>query len=144
MAHKPLWMALAAMILVQGCQDIGYAQNLAGRHEPIVEYTDNQYVNAIIGEAEGEGYQGMLGVACAIRNRHTLHGVYGLHAKRVIQHKYSVMTYNLAVKAWYESALHDVTNGAQYWEGTKFKKPYWAYSMRETVKIGNQIFYRKD
>jgi hypothetical protein len=56
MAHKPLWMVITAMILVQGCQNMGYTQNM-----PI--YTDNQYVNAIR-KAEGVWTYGIKTAKC--------------------------------------------------------------------------------
>lgn len=102
----------------------------------------HRVVDAIIGEAEGEGYQGMLAVACAIRNRGTLKGVYGENAPRVRNHRYSSKTFVLAVKAYEESAKRDITGGADHWEGTKFKTPYWAKGMKVTCVIGNQRFYK--
>lgn len=100
---------------------------------------------AIIGEAEGESYQGKLAVAYAIINRGNLQGVYGLNAPRVKGRKYSDKTYKEALKA-YKQALNnpskDITHGATHWEGTAFKTPYWAKSMTETVTIGKQRFYK--
>lgn len=107
------------------------------------ELRKDRVVMAIIGEAEGEGYKGMLAVACAIRNRGTLQGVYGEKAPRVVKHKYSPKTFVLAVKAYEESAKVDITGGATHWEGTKFKTPYWAHGMIVTATIGNQRFYRE-
>ena len=105
-------------------------------------YTQEDAVKAVIGEAEGEGYKGMLAVSGAIRNRGTLQGVYGLHAPRVLKHKYSELTYNTALKAWNASRHIDISNGAKYWEGTRFPIPYWAKNMRVTAIIGNQKFFR--
>ena len=47
------------------------------------EINDQQAVRAIIGEAGNQGERGMLALACALRNRGTLKGVYGLRAKHV-------------------------------------------------------------
>lgn len=103
-----------------------------------------QAILAIIGEAENQGYQGMLAVACAIRNRGTLKGVYGLNAPRVKQHKYSDATYKLAQKAWYASFRQDITNGATHWENIKaFGKPSWSNKMIETYRIKDHVFYRE-
>jgi hypothetical protein len=107
------------------------------------EIPQDKAVLAIIGEAEGEGYKGMLAVAGAIRNRGSLKGVYGLNAPRVVKHRYSLATYKLAQQAWQESAFSDITGGATHWEGTKFKTPYWANGMIKTVVIGNQAFYKE-
>ena len=109
--------------------------------EPREPISDKNAIRAILGEARGEGYAGMYAVACAIRNRGSLKGVYGLKASmpdltpKVAQE---------AKKAWFNSLSGpDVTLGASFWEGTRFKKPYWAKKMVETVTIGHQRFYRE-
>lgn len=127
-----LGIALVCGFLMTGCA--------AASERP---YTDKQAILAIIGEAEGEGITGMTAVACAIRNRGTLQGVYGLHAPRIKQHQYTDSIYKIAVKAWEQSAYNDITHGATHWEGTKFKVPYWAKHMRVTATIGSQRFYKK-
>lgn len=104
-----------------------------------------RFVNAIIGEAEGEGYRGMLAVACAIRNRGTLRGVYGEHAPRVRKHKYSPKVFVQAVRAYKESAHAEACafiDGADHWEGTSFKAPEWSRGMIVTAIIENQRFYK--
>lgn len=60
-------------------------------------------VYCIIGEAEGEGDDGMMAVAMALRNRGTTKGVYGCTSKRVKERLYSSETLVQAVKAWEES-----------------------------------------
>ena len=108
------------------------------------EIPKERAVNAIIGEAEGEGYEGMLAVACAIRNRGTLKGVYGETARRVREHLYGAKVFVNAVRAWEESSHEDncaFIGGATHWEGTAFKTPYWAKDMRITATIKNQRFY---
>lgn len=105
----------------------------------------NNIVDAIIGEAEGESYKGKLAVACAIKNRKTLRGVYGVKAPRVVNRKYSSFVFVQAVKAYEESNVKgacDFIDGASFWEGTKFKTPYWAKNMVVTATIGNQRFFR--
>lgn len=105
-------------------------------------FSDSQAIKAIIGEAESEGYQGMLAVACALRNRGTLEGVYGANSKRVREKLYPKYVHEKASKAWAESIKRDVVNGATHWESTDFKRPYWADSMREVARIGKHIFYK--
>lgn len=102
-------------------------------------------INAIIGEAEGEPYKGKLAVACAIRNRGTLKGVYGETSSRVVQHKYSTKVFVDSVRAWEESFHPEncrFIDGADHWEGTSFKTPSWAKNMVITATIGNQKFYK--
>lgn len=107
------------------------------------EVNNDQAVRAIIGEASSEGYEGMYAVACAIRNRQTLKGVYGLKAKHVNAEPGWV--WQLASKAWWEAeAGKDVTNGATSWENIEaFGEPYWAKQMEVTYKLGRHTFYRE-
>jgi hypothetical protein len=98
-------------------------------------------LRAIIGEAGGEGYRGMLAVACGIRNRGSLKGVYGLYAKHV--DRASKRIWVLAAQAWEESISRDIVHGAKDWEGIKFKRPYWAKDMVITAVEGGNVFYKK-
>jgi hypothetical protein len=113
--------------------------------ETIPDSKKIRMINAIIGEAEGEGYKGMLAVSCAIRNRGTLKGVYGEHAPRVKNHKYSQKTFVLAVKAYEESKdpiVCGFIGGANHWEGTSFSTPAWSKRMKTTAVIGKQRFFK--
>lgn len=111
-------------------------------------FTQAGEIKAVIGEAEGESIEGKTAVACAINNRSSLKGVYGLHAPRVRHHLYSEKVYLDSAYAVEKS--HDpvyclaLINGAQYWEGTAFPEPIWAKSMVMTAEIGHQRFYRED
>jgi len=101
------------------------------------EIPDSLAIRAILGEARGEGYQGMYAVACAIRNRGNLEGVYGLEAK---MEPISGALYQSAAKTWFESEDGpDVTNGAKNWDGAGFPKPFWAGKV--LAVIGDQVFY---
>ena len=100
---------------------------------------DKDAVRAIIGEASGEGYRGMLAVACGIRNRGTLKGVYGLHARHV--DKEPGWVWDLARKAWKESEHKDIVGGAGNWEMSS-RTPWWAKNMRVTARIGSHVFYK--
>lgn len=99
-----------------------------------------QAIRGIIGEASDQGERGMLAVACAIRNRGTLKGVYGVNAKHV--DKQPKWVWDRAEKVWEQSATIDITNGSTHWESIKFKKPYWADSMIKAVLIGDHQFYK--
>jgi spore germination cell wall hydrolase CwlJ-like protein len=101
-------------------------------------------VLAIIGEAENQGDRGMLAVACAIRNRGTLKGVYGFKSPRVVGKKYSMKTYESAVKAWERSQNVDITGGATHWENVlAFGYPYWVKDCTETFRYKDHVFYKK-
>jgi hypothetical protein len=105
---------------------------------------DDRAILAIIGEAENQGESGMLAVACAIRNRGTLKGVYGEKARRVVKGLYTKGTYLKAQEAWNTSARAvDPTHGADHWENVNdFGKPYWADSCQKTVLIKDHQFYK--
>ena len=106
------------------------------------EIAEEQAIRAILGEARGEGELGMYAVACAIRNRGSLRGVYGAKAKIP---DLTPELWQKASKAWFTSLEGtDMTGGATHWEAVQtFGKPYWADSMVRTVKIGNHTFYRE-
>jgi hypothetical protein len=81
------FLIVAALVLTHSC---AYASNIP-RFKAIY---------AIIGEFEGDN---MLAGACALRNRGSLSGVYGLYSKRVKGRLYSSETLVKAVKAWEDS-----------------------------------------
>lgn len=101
---------------------------------------------AIIGEAENQKAQGMLSVACAIRNRKTLKGVYGEKNPRVLKRKYSAQTYKQAQEAWTKSAIPaqcEFIKGADHWENINaFGLPSWAKTMVKTYEYKDHVFYR--
>lgn len=122
-------LLVGIVLLISSCQ-VAHAS----------EIPENLAVRAIIGEASGEGLEGMRCVASAIRNRGNLKGVYGLNAKHVDSQPKWV--WKLARQAWKESATQDFSCGASFWEGTAFKKPYWAKDMVVVKTVKNQRFYR--
>ena len=113
--------------------------------------SEHKAVLAVIGEAEGEGYEGMLAVSCAIRNRGTLKGVYGLHSYRVVHHKYSNMTEATAETAWYNSRvpeectfIHGATGWGNAQDVAQFRNSLWFPSVYFTAHIGHHYFYDTD
>ncbi len=132
-AARAIVLAAGMLILLQGC-----ALAMGPEHKVVL---------AIIGEAEGEGYEGMLAVAGALRNRGNLRGVYGLRARRVIKHLYSRDTYLLAQRAWKQSKGVDESNGATGWgneqDVDRFCSTSWWKNCVVTARIGNHWFYRR-
>lgn len=126
----------AGILLIGGCN---------AAHADVIP--QEKAIKAIIGEAENQGYTGMLSVACALRNRGTLKGVYGLNAPRVKAHKYSPSTYAMAQKAWLESAKRDITNGATGWgngqDGIEFAKTQWWKNCVIVYRHKDHFFYRE-
>lgn len=97
-------------------------------------------VKAILGEGANQPYQAKLGIASAIRNRGSLQGVYGVNngvwrhcAKNVRQQ---------AVRAWDESARHDITHGCKFF-GCPGDASYFAHlHFHAVLKIGDITFYK--
>lgn len=102
-------------------------------------------VRAIIGEASGEGYQGMLAVAEAIRNRGHLKGVYGLEAAHISKEGPEV--WKAAKRAWAASERSNTVHGASVWGNAadvkKFKKASWFRNCKQTAKIGSHYFFKE-
>ena len=107
-------------------------------------YTDEQVVRAIIGEAGNQGFQGMYAVACAIINRGTLKGVYGLKSKQV--DKEPAWVWKMARKAFSDAKKAIVAERAKYgnhWENIKaFGNPKWAAKMKEVYRYKDHVFYK--
>ena len=99
---------------------------------------------AIVGEAAGCGYQVQLGVACALRNRGHLRGVYGVNARHNATEPDWVWT--AAAKAWTESATHDITNGANHFGNADDVRKGTFKGMTLTVVLGagkNKTYFFK-
>lgn len=106
------------------------------------EITDEQAVRCIMGEARGEGYDGMLAHAEAIRNRGHLKGVYGCKAK-FSEPEY---VWAKARKAWKESEHTATVKGADHW-GSIIVDRAWIDLMERkdfihTATIKNTAFYK--
>lgn len=134
----PIMAILTIIILIAGCQ-VAHAG-----------ISEAQGVACVIGEAEGEDYEGKLAIAYALQRRGTTKGVFGCRADRVVNHKYSYVTYMEASKAWEYALLNpanDITNGATGWGNAKdlriFKRKAWWKNCIITARIGNHIFYRE-
>ena len=142
------WMGFILMF-VFGCLLAGVAFSAESMDR-------DRAVRAIIGEAEGEGYDGMYAVACGLRNRGSFDGVYGdraviLHKGRLWRFKDGQPQYEISTeiiqkagKAWSNAEWgEDVTGGATHWENIdQFGVPYWARGLKKTAKIGSHTFYK--
>jgi len=106
----------------------------------VCAFTETQAVKAIMGEARNQGYQGMLAVACGIRNRGTLQGVYGLNAK-INEPKW---VWDMADKAWRESLTNRIHSG-DHWENIKsFGTPEWVKGMKLVYQYKDHVFYKSN
>lgn len=104
------------------------------------EVPEPQAIRILIGEASGEGERGMQAVAEVLRRRGSVRGFYGLNAAHV--DKQPAWAWSMARRAWYKSAVSNITRGADHFEGTSFKTPKWAKNKTPVVIIGRQKFYK--
>lgn len=102
---------------------------------------DEVAVNCLVGEAASEGLKGMTAVGEVLRTRNSTHGFYGCKAKHIATEPEWV--FEVARKAWKDSASSNLTKGATHFEGMSFKTPYWAKEMKVVAVIGQQRFYRR-
>ena len=140
--------------LMAGTPSVALAKDTHQHTQPAVkQYSDVDIVNTIVGEASNQGYNGMLAIACAIRNRmrdpyhkrDILRGAYGLHAGHTKSEPKWV--FDTANKAWSDSAnVKDITNGATLWGNAsdveKFKKQAWFKNVVQSAKIGAHFFFK--
>lgn len=114
------------------------------------EITTENAIHAIIGEAENQGDQGMLAVACALHNRGTLKGVYGLKSPRVLNHKYSKRTAQMASMVWtiatqtpdYCGFVKGATGWGNTKDGQEFAKAKWWKNCVVVYRHKDHFFYR--
>ena len=139
---RPLHDWIAALIVFAIAMTIGFSCQPA--HASINEVSA---IRAILGESRGDGYDGLYATACALRNRGTLRGVYGLRADIS---NVSGELYQTASRAWAVSEDgFDVTLGADHWlsdydithQRHVWKK--WIHQFEKTVKIGHTTYYKK-
>lgn len=117
--------------------------------EPITEAIA---VRCIIGEAENQGYEGMLQLAYALQNRGTTRGVYGYKAIVYRQNAYyrgdrriSKETASEALKAFKTAKLtqkYNLIGKSAHWENIKaFGTPSWAIGRTPKAIIKDHAFY---
>lgn len=106
----------------------------------------------IIGEAVGEGYEGMYAVACVYRNRLAKGLPLGCVAmkrpdlNRFVNkqgRKYEILAKRIIHEVFINQML-DVSKGATHYENvSSFGRPFWAKDMKITARIGKHTFYRE-
>ena len=112
---------------------------------------DEPLWKGLIGEAVGEGEQGMYAVACCVRNRINSgldNGLVALKRKDLdaFVGRQGIAAANMAKqivqKVFVEGAV-DITNGATHYENIKqYGLPKWARNMRVCARIGNHTFMK--
>lgn len=98
-------------------------------------------VAAVIGEAGGESYTTQVAVACAIRNRGTLRGVYGVTNPVVKLADASLKAQ--ARRAWKQSARRDIVKGATFFGCDADAPILMAYGLQPVCRSGAITFYKE-
>ena len=136
------WLIIVVSMMLSGCSSIALAYET-------INAGDRLYVRAIVGEAL-PNYSSMYAIACAIRNRGTLHGVYGVHAKHLKTAEDDLFL--KAETAWRASGyvgFEDVVKGATHWlsdydlKHCRKSRTAWRHKMKETAYIGQTHFYKR-
>ena len=123
-------LAVAIVFLVASCGVV---------HASVIK--DEDAIKAIVGEGASEGLDGMRAIASVIRNRGSLRGIYGLHARHVKTEP--AWVFKMAKTAWEDSERYDFSGGATHFEGVAFKKPYWVKDMVFIKRVANTNYYKE-
>ena len=138
-SFQPLWAVLIGLI---ACCMVAPNDAVAAPRNASNGLVERDCIRAIVGEASGEPYEGMVAVGEAIRNRGHLKGVYGLRATH--SDREPKWVWDRATRAWEASRTSNLTKGATNWEAIEtFGKPYWTKGMVKTAKVGSHSFYRR-
>ena len=136
--------------------------HLHKHHQQTHQYSNQDFVKALVGEDAVEGYDGMLRIAHVIRNRirdtknnpnsefkfDVLKGVYGYHANRHEPKE----SYDSALRAWNDSlTTPDESNGALWWGNSsdvrlwklyaRRNPKFWFNHVKQVAKLGGHMFF---
>ena len=132
-------MATISLVLITALViwRIGFQE---GRIEIGPQYTSEQAIDAIIGEASNQSFTAMKCIAHGIRNRGTLKGVYGFGAGH--NKGETALTRINAQLAWEESEFEpDPVQGAKEWRGTGDLIPN-EFLNEQMIECGDFIFLK--
>lgn len=103
-------------------------------------YSEEDAIKVIVGESADQGFKGMVAVGEVIRNKHSLRGFCGFHAKHSASEPQWI--WKQARKAWLASKTSHLTKGANHFENVNaFGSPYWVKNSVETFRYRDHIFY---
>jgi len=104
--------------------------------------TYKKAVRTIIGEAANQGLKGMICVAEVLRRRADLKGFYGYKSIHIDDQP--KLVWEMAAKAWEQSAYTNYTNGADHFDNIrKFGKPWWVTYCVKTYAYKDHTFYKE-
>lgn len=105
----------------------------------------------VLAESVSEGYEGMYAVTCVVKNRIEKGmsiGLSGMKRKDLDGwiSKNTTESHRKMARSLVEAVFNgkeDITYGSTHYENLeRFGVPYWATSMKKTVKIGSHTFYK--
>jgi hypothetical protein len=111
-------------------------------HPAFAAIPDHLAVKAIVGEGANQSDAALLAIASAIRNRGTLHGVYGLNSP--VTRTASRNLWTRAERAWWQAKSGvDTAAGCKFF-GNPADAPYFTHTLHfKPVKtIGQITFYK--
>lgn len=130
------------------------------------EYTDvNVLALTMIGEARGEGLQGMQAVGNTVINRVALRRWYGITPAEVCKKPWQYSCWNcedpnrpylekltvndetmqkvlLVASGLIDGSVADITNGATHYYRQGTAVPAWSVNLTPCCKIGNHLFFK--
>jgi hypothetical protein len=96
----------------------------------------------ILSEGADQGLKGMICIGEVLRHRESLAGFYGYNSNWINKEPKSV--WEMAAKAWKESAHTNYTKGADHFENIhRFGTPWWVKYCVKTYEHKNHVFYRE-
>ena len=109
-------------------------------HAEIIPYS--VAVRIIVGEGADQGLKGMICIGEVLRLRASVKGFYGYKSDRIKNQPKSV--WEMAAKAWKESAHTNYTKGADHFENIhRFGEPWWVKYCVKTYEYKDHVFYKE-
>ena len=99
-------------------------------------------IRIIVSEGADQGLKGMICIGEVLRIRASLRGFYGYKSNKINNQPKSV--WDMAAKAWEESAYTNYTKGADHFENVpEFGKPWWVKYCVKTFEYKDHVFYKE-
>lgn len=109
-------------------------------HAEIIPY--GVAVRILVGEGADQGFKGMICIGEVLRLRASVKGFYGYRSNWIKIQPKSV--WEMAAKAWKESAHTNYTKGADHFENIhQFGLPWWAKYCVKTYEYKDHVFYKE-
>jgi len=97
----------------------------------------------IISEGADQGLKGMICIAEVVRHRASVKGFYGYKSGWINKEPKSI--WDMADKAWKQSAYTNYTKGADHFENIRrFGTPWWAKYCVKTYEYKDHVFYKEN